>query len=240
MADYSGEISLGYENLNAKLSGDDIYLAGITLYPLTPLSYLGKTPHDEAAFFNQIAQADFVYGRTESSVDDFNAYGVAYTHQTAQSPHGFSLSWFGTDFDLDFDAYQAGYHYYLGAGFTVGADVAMADFDGDRAWSYGFNSKRLFSLERDRWIALEGGFGWSNDGDKGERTLDALATYYPTAKSGIGIGVATTDRFTAYDTVLTATHYFRDNLAVILSYNRSIIKDDSDTDGVSVGGKFRF
>lgn len=238
-AEYTAEVSLGYQNLDSNFSGEDLYLGGFTIYT-SSLDYLGKTPYDEAAFFNKVGQVDLQYGLATGFGEDINTYGLAYTHQNRDSDHGFSASWFSTDVMDDFNAYQVGYHYFLQQGFTVGAEVALADFDEGHAWSYALNSKRLFALENDRWFTLEGGFGWANNGSEGDWSLNALATYYPTARTGVGIGTTTTDRLSDFNTVLSATHYLKPNLAVNVSYNRDFIKNASDSDGVSVGGKFRF
>ncbi|MDQ8201803.1 hypothetical protein [Pelagicoccus sp. SDUM812003] len=238
-AEYSAEVTLGYENLDSNFSGEDLYLGGVTVYTRT-LDYLGKTPYDEAPFFNQVGHVDLVYGLATGFGDDLDSYGLAYTHQNAESPHGFTAAYFTTDAIDSFDSYLVGYNYFLKQGFSVGAEVSMADIADDRAWSYGLNSKRMFSLQNDRWLVLDGGFGWSNDGDDGDWTLNALATYYHTARTGLGIGTTTTDRFADYDTVLSATHYVRPNLALNVSYNHSFIKNANDSDGISLGGKFRF
>ncbi|MDQ8197660.1 hypothetical protein QEH56_05840 [Pelagicoccus enzymogenes] len=238
-AEYSAEASLGYQNLDSNFSGEDLYLAGFSIYT-SPLDYLGKTPYDEAAFFNQVGQVDLQYGLATGFGDDINTYGLAYTHQNRNSDHGFSASWFTTDVLDNFNAYEAGYHYFLDQGFSVGAEVALADFDSGHAWSYALNTKRLFSFENDRWLTLEGGFGWANDGSEGDWSMNVLATYYPTQRTGLGIGTTTTDRLSDYNTVFSATHYLKPNFAVNVSYNRDFIKNASDADGISFGGKLRF
>lgn len=238
-AEYSGEVSLGYENLDSNFSGDDLYIGQFTWYT-TPLHYGGKTPYDEAGFVNQIGKVDILYGRATGDSLEVDSYGLSYQYRNASTPHAFSASWVNVDFEQELNGYDIGYQYYLSRGFTVGADVSYADFAGEQAWSYGVSSKKVFSLEKERWFALEGGLGWTDDAGEGDWALSALAMYYPSARTGIGIGTVTTDRFADFDSVLTASHCLKENLAVTLSYNRSFLKRESDTDGVSFGGKFRF
>lgn len=239
MADYTAEVSLGYENLDANFTGEDLYIGGLTYYT-SPLSYMGKTPYDEAAFFNRVGQVDLFYGRATGFGDDFNNVGLAYAYRSSEDANGYSASWMHSDLASDVNQYEVGYYRYLAQGFRVGADVSLLDYGNSELWSYGLNSKRLFIFENDRWLSLDGGIGWADNGGDSDWSLNALATYYPNARTGLGIGAATTDRFDDYDTQVSMTRYVRENLALNVSYNRSFIRDNSDGDGISFGGKFRF
>lgn len=238
-ANFDAEVSLSYENLDANLSGEDLYVGGLTVYT-NPLSYAGKTPFDEAAFFNQVGQIDLLYGRATGFSEDFDTFGAAYTYRDANDANSYSASWLHSDIGSDFNQFDIGYDRYLSRGFSVGLRTGLADYGKMEHWTYGLSSKRLFALERNRWVSVEGGVAWAEDGAGGEWTFSGLATYYLSARTGVGLGMATTDRWADYDASLSLTRYLRDNLAVDVTYNRSFLDDSRDSDGIRFGGKYRF
>ena len=239
LAEYNGEVALSYENLDSNFSGEDLYVGGITIYT-SPLSYVGKTPFDEAAFFNKVGQIDVLYGRATGFAEDFDTYGAAYTYRDANDANSYLASWVHSDAGSDFNQFDLGYDRFLSQGFSVGLRTGLSDWGKNEQWSYGVVSKRLFPLEQNRWISVDGGVAWADDGVSGEWTFSGATTYYPSARTGIGLGLATTERWADYDASLSVTRYLRENLAVDVTYSRSFLNDSRDSDGIRFGGKYRF
>lgn len=238
-ADYNSEIQLGYTNHDFDGNDVDLYQAGVTLYT-RPLTYRGKTPHDEAAFFNKVGQVDIVYGRVDDSDLNFDAYGVTYTARSADSPHGFSASWMHSDPGYSLNAYGAGYFRYLDTGFTVGADIEVLDDRNNDQWAYRVSSKRLFAFQGDRWLSLDGGLTWTDYASDNKFGAEVAANYYFTPRTSLGVTLGTDEDFDDLSSEFRLTHYIGEAFALDLGFGRDFIDRSSDPKQYRLGGRFRF
>lgn len=153
-----------------------------------------RGPLAEATFLDRTTNIGLAYSRSEtnfSGVSSFESDSYSLRGTYALGEQGLYLTGLYNRFDTDFgnfNAYTATLGYYLQDDWDVSSGVAFDD-DGDFQ-SSSLASRKLFDLGGDKYLALGGAVGFSDDFDD---SFSLNSTYYFNRNTSVGFSYSWTE-----------------------------------------------